>query len=249
MRQLVLQSRLAAGAPVTITGQDFHYLARVRRVRAGDELSLMDEAGTRWRSTVERLGEASLTLVPVREEEESGRAQPEITVYQSLPKGRRFDDAIRMLVQGGATRIVPVIAERSLVAQSSVEKRTERWDRIAREAMQQSGSERLVTIGEPVELGRITADDESVSLFLHTEPLAQRSLHRYLGRTPNAVELVVGPEGGFSDGEVVSLGEAGFSPLWLGRRVLRSENAGFFAVAAIRVIVLERPDWQGHDHP
>jgi 16S rRNA (uracil1498-N3)-methyltransferase len=244
MRQLVVDGVLRAGQPLLVTGDDYHYLARVRRIATGDTVRLMDAAGSRWEARVGTITDESLEVVPLAAAEEPADDPVFVTVYQAIPKGRRFDDAIRLLVQAGAGRIVPILTERTVVPQEATAKRSDRWERVAREAMQQSGAERPVEIGAAMPLSALRAASGAESLFLHTRPLAQHTLHRYLGRAPGAVEIVVGPEGGFSDSETSVLQEAGFNPLWLGRRVLRSENAAFFAVAAVRMLMLERDDWQ-----
>ena len=122
--------------------------------------------------------------------------------------------------------------------------RTERWERIAREAVQQSGAQRPVEVAEPVGLESIASAPRALSLVLHPEPLAQTTLHGYLGSIPDEIELVVGPEGGLCGDEIEELGSRGFQPLWLGPQVLRSESAALFAAAAIRILILERATWQ-----
>ncbi|MFW5788931.1 MAG: RsmE family RNA methyltransferase [Spirochaetota bacterium] len=259
MRQLQLSGALAAGRQVAITGDDYHYLSTVLRLRPGARLRAIDEAGARW--TLELLDNDGRRLLarveppaaadgpadgPAGERADALRrdALPPVTLYQAIPKGRTFDESVRALVQAGVTRICPVVTERTVVRPSGGSSRTERWRRIAREAVQQSGAARPAEIHEPRELSAVTATPESLSLVLHTEPLAQTSLHGYLGDTPNGIELVVGPEGGFSADELDGLIERGFSPLWLGPQVLRSESAALFAAAAMRILILERDWWQ-----
>lgn len=248
MRQLQLPGALAAGRQVAITGDDYHYLSTVLRLRPGARLRAIDEAGARW--TLELVDDDGRRLL-ARVEPAGDRAAaqrrdalPPVTLYQAIPKGRTFDESVRALVQAGVTRICPVVTERTVVRPSGGSSRTERWRRVAREAVQQSGAARPAEVFEPRELSTVTATPESLSLVLHTEPLAQTSLHGYLGDTPNGIELVVGPEGGFSGDELDGLIERGFSPLWLGPQVLRSESAALFAAAAMRILILERDWWQ-----
>ncbi|MFW6260406.1 MAG: RsmE family RNA methyltransferase [Spirochaetota bacterium] len=272
MRQLLLPGALDAGVRIALTGEDYHYLARVLRLRPGARLPALDESGARW--TLELLDDDGRRLLARVEPGTSeaaagddaasgcataaaaGRGSshaaagsptlsfPGITVYQAIPKGRAFDESVRALVQAGVTRICPVVTERTVVRPSGGSSRTERWRRIAREAVQQSGAGRPTEVLEPVELSAVAARSEALSLVLHTEPLAQTSLHGYLGDTPNEIELVAGPEGGFSADELDGLIERGFSPLWLGPRVLRAESAALFAAAAMRILILEREWWQ-----
>jgi 16S rRNA (uracil1498-N3)-methyltransferase len=246
MRQLLLPGERSAGQQLELTGDDYHYLARVLRLRPGDTVPAMDEAGTRWIAAL-LSDDGVRLLVRVDPMHTPHVTLPAITVYQAIPKGRKLDEPLRQLVQAGVTRICPIVTERTIVRAEGGSARLDRWRRIAREAVQQSGAERPAEVVEPLPLRDVRAADRALSLFLHTEPLAQTTLHGYLGDTPSVVELVVGPEGGFSESEIDTLRAAGFSSLWLGPQVLRTESAALFAVAAVRILVLERAHWQPAD--
>ncbi len=251
MVHLVVESELHEGSEFRPLGDDLHYLLRVRRLRTGASLSLMDGAGRRWDAVIDQCSDNAMVLRVVGQSDSTApRAEefsPAISVYQAIPKGRRFDDAVRLLVQGGASHIVPLLTERTIVDPSGNENKLERWRRVAREAAQQSGAEGLVSIDPPVHLPDVVIEPSASTFFLHTSPIADQTLHGYLGRTPQAIALLVGPEGGFSPGEIDELLDRGAEPVWLGPRILRSENAGFFAVAAVRVLLLERAVWQEHE--
>jgi len=80
-------------------------------------------------------------------------------------------------------------------------------------------------------------------LFFHQTPLDKGSLHGYLFSRPQAVGLVVGPEGGLSPAEVERLQARGARPVWLGPFVLRAETASLYAIAAVNTILQETPEW------
>lgn len=181
---------------------------------------------------------------------ESGLEEiPPIEVYQAVPKGRALDDVVRRCVEAGVTRVVPVYTDFSVATaqpeSSERNRREERLQRIARSAAEQCGAVRLPEIAPAVELSQIPsfAAKEDAAFFLHQEPLAEQSLHGYLEAAIRKVVLAVGPEGGFSPPELRLLEHKGFCPVYLGPQVLRAENAAFFAVAAIRVLLLERESW------
>jgi 16S rRNA (uracil1498-N3)-methyltransferase len=243
MRQLLLPGALAAGRQVELAGEDYHYLSRVLRKVPGDRLTAIDEVGRRWSVAVIADDGSRLTLLVETEVAPADRF-PRVTLYQAIPKGRKLDDVVRQLVQFGVHRICPLVTERTIVRPDEGSGRVERWRRIAREAVQQSGAGTPAEVLPPRDIGELRAQPGALSLVLHTEPLAQTSLHGYLGRIPDEVELVVGPEGGFAGTEISRLREAGFEPLWLGPQVLRSESAALFAAAAIRLLIVEYAHWQ-----
>ncbi len=171
-----------------------------------------------------------------------------ITLAQCLPKGPKMDQIVRQAVEAGVERIVPVLSSRSVATGDEGPGRLERWRRVAREAVQQSGSGAAPTVDAPVPLARLAdalgpAADGELRLFLHELPLASATLHRYCTVPPRSVVLCVGPEGGLSSEETSLLEAAGWKPLWLGPTVLRAETAPIFAVGALRMILLERASW------
>jgi 16S rRNA (uracil1498-N3)-methyltransferase len=122
--------------------------------------------------------------------------------------------------------------------------RITRWERVAREAVQQSGALAPVVIDAPAELSAVYPAKDALSLVLHEQPIAHDTLHDYLVRVPSLVELVVGPEGGLSGEEVTMLLSRGFKPLYLGPRVLRTETAAIFALGAVQMTIQEHDAWQ-----
>lgn len=245
MRQLLLPEVLSAGQRVELAGADYHYLAHVLRRGRGDEIDALDARGSRWRlSILDDGGDRFVARVAPSGDAEPEMHLPPITVYQAIPKGRKLDEWVRALVQAGVHKICPLVTDRTVVQPERGGTRVQRWQRIAREAVQQSGASRPVVVTEPRDLADVVPAADALSLVLHTEPIAQTTLHGYLGVIPNEVELLVGPEGGLTDVELESVLDRGFAALWLGPQVLRSESAALFAAAAIRILILERAHWQ-----
>jgi len=243
MRQLLLPGALAAGRRVELSGDDYHYLVRVLRTSPGDRFAAIDESGARW--LVQAVSDDGTRLVVRVVEDAAHEARfPRLTLYQAVPKASKLDDTIRRLVQFGVHRICPVITERTIARPDAAGARLDRWRRVAREAVQQSGADSPAEVLDPRPLHEIRPAAAALALVLHPEPLAQTSLHGYLGRIPDEVELVVGPEGGLTDAEVSHLREVGFEPLWLGPQVLRSESAALYAAAALRLLIVEYAHWQ-----
>ncbi len=244
MRHLLFRSALRIGETVQLSSSDAHYISRVLRLKEGDRFLALDSDGVLYTLRIATAGEGVSALV---EEERRGRGSSaqgvSVTLYQALPKGNRFSDVVRQAVQAGATRIVPLLTERAVVHADGAE-RMKRWERIAREAVQQSGAVNPVVIDPPAELDSIHSAPGALSLALHEKPIAQGSLHGYLERVPGCVELAVGPEGGFSDREIDLLLSRGFKPLYLGPRVFRTETAAVYALGAVQMIVEERDTWQ-----
>jgi 16S rRNA (uracil1498-N3)-methyltransferase len=179
---------------------------------------------------------------------------PPVVLLQALPKGQKMDLIVRQATEAGVSLILPFVADHSIsrvAAGSDAESKRERWERIAREARQQSGSDVPTRIAAPASLTaavdswRSFAQERGggAALLLHQDPLAQGTLHGYLSDDPPAVALAVGPEGGFSAAEAEWFIAAGFAPVIIGANVLRTETAALFAIAAVQTVLLEKASW------
>jgi 16S rRNA (uracil1498-N3)-methyltransferase len=245
---------------VRLEGDDYHYLVRVRRLAAGEFFPALLPGGgevlVRIRSVEGGFlaGECEAAGKEPASRAASGTALPPIILFQALPKGEKMDLIIRQAAEGGIAEIVPFVSEFcvSKIKDDSGAKKKSRWERIVREARQQSGSTVATAVRLPVSIDGLFAYWEELGrnrpgilgLLFHHLPLAEASLHGYLGTNPEAVALAIGPEGGFSQSETERFLAAGFEPLTIGDTVLRTETAALYGAAAIRVILWERNLWE-----
>jgi 16S rRNA (uracil1498-N3)-methyltransferase len=262
MRQFLLPSRFAGEPRITLSGKDFHYLTRVLRKREGDEVAAVTTDGARYTMRIEKVGRSScrIMLNPAAPGSPDGEAggmpasvtQPRVEVpalvlLQCLPKGRKMDLIVRQAVEAGVSRIIPLLSERTVALPEDSAGRLARWRRIAREALQQSGNARLTDIQEPMPVSRIEKlDRESEGgLFFHQEKIGEGSLHRALRVMEGArrISLLIGPEGGLSPAETRRLQDAGFTPVFFGDAVLRTETAAIYAIAAVNTLLREGETW------
>ena len=251
MKQFILSAMPDAGGLVYITGGDFHYLSRVKRLRPGAIFDALLPCGEPARIRVVSLADGCLTGEAVSEQRRASVPLPPLALFQALPKGAKMDLIIRQAAEGGVTEIVPFISAYSVSRPKDSIRRLERWRRIIREARQQSGSGTATGVREPAAFDALLEYWEElrgkyerpVGLLFHQDPLEQGSFHQYLDNYPDLVVLAVGPEGGFSPEEVSRCMVAGFKPLTMGDTVLRVETAALYAQAAIRIILLESASW------
>jgi 16S rRNA (uracil1498-N3)-methyltransferase len=248
MKIFVLPPGFSGGDFLELEGEDFHYLCRVRRLKPGDSLSAVDAEGNEYHLTMQEAGRKSCRL-RVQKKGSPRREEAAITLYQCVPKGTKFDLIVRQAVELGIAKVVPVRSRYSVPKIADEDGRLRRWRRIARQAVQQSGACGLPEIPGILSLTDIPDDfgkplgGKKTGIFFHQNPLAINSLHEYLSFIPEEIALVIGPEGGLSDGEAEFLMQTGFVPAYLGHRVLRTETAPVFAAAAVRIILLERERW------
>jgi 16S rRNA (uracil1498-N3)-methyltransferase len=269
MKQFLLPGPPDRDGLIRISGEDFHYLVHVRRFKAGDRFQARlpvsgDFPGPGVPVTLElrSLGQGVLTAAVTGAAGDPVPGLPPILLFQALPKGSKMDLIVRQAAEGALHEVVPFTAERSVAR--NLEDRGEkarRWNRIIREALQQSGSSTPTSLHPLLDVEGLfmywnelrAAHPGALGILLHQEPadsgesgegaLAEPGLHRYLSTIPEILALAVGPEGGFSPAEVSRFTAAGFKALRLGDTVLRTETAALYGAAAARVILLERGSW------
>lgn len=211
------------------------YVSRVHRLRAGARLLLFDPAASTEADAELVDGPAPDVWFRADALRPSGYRALPIRLIQGLGKADKPDEVIRAATALGAARVTLVQADRS-VARPPGERaaaRLERWRRIAIEAARQSGRGDIPALDGPVELGEVLAA-ASAPVRIALAPAAAPLFERLAAWTPRAaVELLVGPEGGFDDAEQRAAAAAGFLPASLGATTLRTELAGVAALGAL----------------
>jgi len=252
MKRFVLPKMPDPGGIVRLYEEDYHYLVRVRRIKAGLVFDAVLPDGTETR--VRALSTAGNILVGECMElsEKPPSPLPPIALFQGIPKGNRMDLIIRQAGEAAVSLVAPFVSEYSTVklGENAGEK-VNRWKRIVKEARQQSGSVIETTVKEPCGLDALLELWESqkkdyrrpLGILFHQAPLDKGTFHGYLDSVPDFVALAVGPEGGFSPREVSLFLTAGFKPLLMGDTVLRTETAALYGIAAARTILLESEEW------
>jgi 16S rRNA (uracil1498-N3)-methyltransferase len=220
--------RLKADGSLRLSKEESHHVYKVLRGREGDRIEVVDGTGRLFVAELAGKGEATV----LEERPVAGGAGDEevrVTLYQAVPKGRHMDLVVEKATELGVTRIVPMTTERGVVKLSEGDGKTRRWCRVAEAAARQSLQLRVPEVAEVVPFAEAVRDAQGIRVLLHNEP----------GRPPledvvascATVGLFVGPEGGWSDGELKVTREAGLSLASLGPYRLRSETAGIAAVA------------------
>jgi 16S rRNA (uracil1498-N3)-methyltransferase len=237
---------------INLSGDESHHLARVLRLRAGDEAFAFDGCGREYRCRVTAVDAHRAQLEIIEALADMVESPVALTLAQALAKGEKFDLIVQKATELGVRCIAPLITENVDVRLSDerAEKRAERWRRIALEALKQSGGRRLVDIRHPAALAdfiaSITLNERAAAepmLAAHKQPallvFSERggmSISEALSEVNHTQHVValVGPEGGWSDDELDLLESGGATFVTLGPRILRTETAALVAVTLIQ---------------
>ena len=237
MTRFHLDPGAVQGDRVTFGAAAAHHLGRVLRATVGDLVQAVAADGA--------LLSVRLTAIAPRRAEGQvvGRARLDtesplrLTLAQAVPKGDKMEGIVRMTTELGVSRLIPLLTERTVVRLEPARwaARLTRWQRVAREAAQQSGRAAVPEITPLRALSSWRPDPEGDGLlicFWEEEPAGLE------GRLPAgpcpAATLIVGPEGGLTAEEVRGLIDVGALVAGLGPRVLRTETAGAVAVALLQ---------------
>ena len=198
-----------------------HHLFKVLRGGSGDLIEVVDTAGRLFVAELREGGEA----VVLEELTAPAVADAEVSLYQAVPKGGRMDLVVEKATEVGVTSIVPLLTERGVV--SPREGKVGRWRRVAEAAARQSLRFDIPEVSDPVPFTEAVSRVGEQAVLLHNDP-GIPPVEAVVG-SPGA--LFVGPEGGWSQGELRLAGDAGMPFGSMGPYRLRSETAGIIAVA------------------
>ncbi len=215
-----------------------HHAGRVLRLRAGDAVQIFDGQGNARDASIGVIEGKHVLLCNLR----GGAAAPQpalhILLAQAMSSSEKMDWVVQKATELGAAEIVPVQTQRSVAKLSGdrAEKRAEHWRSVAISACEQCGRNTLPKLQAPQELGAWLNEmrDAPGAKFILL-PDGASSLHSQ-SRPQGRVTLLVGPEGGFTPGEAKLAQQAGFVPVLLGPRVLRTETAAIAGVAALQTL-------------
>lgn len=233
VHRLYSDQTLEPGSPARLEGRSAHYLGRVLRVAAGDNVVLFNGDGQDYACTVAQMRKDAVAL-DVRSRLPAKPESPlRITVVQAVSRGERMDLTLQKCTELGAAAFQPVWSERVEVRLKGekLERRLQHWRGVVVAACEQSGRAVVPDVLAPVALDAWAARPDAEARVL-LWPGADTSLAA--AECPGAVSLVVGPEGGFSDAERARLESAGVRTVRLGPRVLRTETAAPAAVAILQ---------------
>jgi 16S rRNA (uracil1498-N3)-methyltransferase len=223
-----------------ISGDDAQHLTRVLRVEAGEQYEISDNRNV-YLAEVETARKSHVVFQTI------SRIEPvappvQLILCAAIFKFDRFEWMIEKATELGVAQIVPLIAtrtERGL--DKAAHKRVERWRRIGLEASQQSRRDHLPEIGDPVSWKEAlaTSANHRYALEEKTGAKPMASAFPSARALSDAIALLVGPEGGWTDDERAGFTATGWTPVSLGPSILRAETAAIAGLAVVTAAWLE----------
>lgn len=216
---------------VVLKGDIIHQIRDVLRLQSGDHIAVLDNSGWEYDVTLERVAKEQATGV-ICGKKEIAEPSVKITLYQALIKSDKFEVVLQKGTEIGVSMFVPVICERC-VARHQGAKKQERWKKVIIEAAEQCGRGKLPTLQPTISFSDAcrAASGTSILAGIGADPTKLSDVLR--ADKSMAINLFIGPEGGFTADEEEFARSCGIRKITLGPRTLRAETAGLAASAAI----------------
>jgi 16S rRNA (uracil1498-N3)-methyltransferase len=238
------------GNEVTMTGPQAQQIARVLRMRPGDVIVILDNSGWEIETRLDAVDRDTVRGEVLRRRLAHSEPRTKITLYQAVLKSNHFEFALQKSTEIGTVEFVPIIADRCVVSDlEAVEKKRPRWEWIVQEAAEQCRRGRKPALRPALlfpqaceqarqsgGLSLIPWEEEgkqSLRTLLRDGPAGIGKSPRRQSWPPFAVNLFIGPEGGFTGEEIDLARRYGLLPVTMGARILRAETAGLIAAAMI----------------
>ena len=233
--RLFTPMHLAAGKHIELDDDNGHYVRTVLRLKKDAEIILFNGAGGEYLCTVGEVSRKTVLIHIDKWLERTVESPLLVILGLGISRGDRMDFSVQKAVELGVNQITPLLTERCVV-QFKGEKKPQRllhWQKIVQHAAEQSGRTTLPELTDIEYLKQWVSKQKGLKVFL--DPYAELTLTD-INPIDMQVTLLTGPEGGFSDQEREVTKVAGFIPVRLGSRILRTETASLAALAALQML-------------
>ena len=233
--RIYVDQALSSQSAITLTDEAGHYLSRVLRIRAGARCRVFNGRDGEFEATVISIDGSGVVIETGANCENDSNPAIEINLGLGLSRGERMDYAIQKSTELGVTSITPLFSDRCEVKlkPARVENRINHWRKVAISACEQSGRSEIPSINPPCNLSDwIKSDRENFCLLLDRS--GDTNLDKLNKQT--AIDLTIGPEGGFSTEEIALARASNFSIVRLGSRILRTETAPVVALSILQFL-------------
>lgn len=225
---------------VIITGTDVNHIKNVLRMKIGEELAVSNGVDQKEYRCAITSFEEDAVLCELRFIKEDGLELPaKIYLFQGLPKADKMELIIQKAVELGAYEIIPVACKRCVVKldEKKQKSKIQRWQGISEAAAKQSKRRVIPQIKDVMSFSQAVEYAKEMNLKLipyemqASEAMAETKKLIESAKSGDEIAIFIGPEGGFDESEVTKAFEAGIVPVSLGKRILRTETAGFTTIA------------------
>ena len=249
MQNFFIETSPAEDGIIRLSGADVNHMKNVLRMKPGELVQIQDGQGITYTCRISGYEDREAVLEILETKAADTELPSALYLFQGLPKGDKMEWIVQKAVELGAAGIIPFAAGRSVVRldEKKAEKKTARWQAIARSAAEQCGRAVIPEVSRPVSFAEALKQASELDVILIPYEL-ERGMEETAEiirniRPGQSVGIFIGPEGGFDAEEVEKAKAAGARPVSLGSRILRTETAGIAALS----ILMYHLESQGHN--
>ena len=253
MHKFFTPKELINGDVAKIIGDDVKHIYKVLRISEGEKVTLNNCEGVEYLGRVKSVSKQEVLIEILEKLELNNESNVKIYLFQGLPKSQKMDLIVQKGTELGITEFIPTITHRVDVKLKGEFKKLDRLNRIALEAAKQSKRSIIPKVLEPIEFDEVLDKINSLDLLIvpyeNANNFGIKTLINELRKENNIdsiknIGIFVGPEGGIEEDEIEKLKDKGAYIVTLGKRILRTETAGFVATSLIQY---ELSDLGGND--
>lgn len=221
---------------ITLSDDAFQHSVKVLRMPVDAELCLFNGDGNDYRAKLTAVSKRSAQARVYTASANHSESSLQVHLGQVISRGDRMDFALQKSVELGVSAITPLFSERCGVKLNGerLQKKLQQWQKVVISACEQSGRSIVPTVHEAVNLTDFVRDSYE-GLKLTLDPEAEVPLKQLANEQPMTdCRIIIGPEGGFTDEEVVQAAAENYKPIRLGPRILRTETAALTALSVLQ---------------
>jgi len=239
MQKFIIQKIEALPFKTSITGQDAKHIFKVLRKKTGDQMSITDGKGRDYNAVISMAMPDIIKIDIIEKLDSITESFINITLCSGMLKDKKMDFIIKHVTQLGIQKWIPFFCERSIPRPNikRIKNRKKRWESIAKESLKQCNRSCIPQISEPLSFKTFMEQSENHDLkiaFHETSNQKIKTVEKSI--SPKKIIILIGPEGGFSQKEILLAKEKGFLSHALGPRILRAETASIAACTLIQHI-------------
>lgn len=211
-----------------------HQIVRVLRLKMDSMVMVLDNHGQQYEVRLDKLDTQQCTGKIVQTLKIETEPKTRLHLMVALTQREKFEWILQKSCEIGVHKITPIMSERSIqISGSDFQKKKERWDRILKEAAEQSRRGMIPMLNAPLSIQAVFHDTAPIRLIAWENEQNRCLNDIFENQNSTEISLLIGPEGGFSEQEVESGNSLGWVPFSLGKRILRMETAAIVACALI----------------
>jgi len=230
---LFFVDNLSGGSSQLLDKDEAHHAIKVLRVKIGEEIMISDGSGNWISGPIEELGKKTL-LIKVSNQGQKKLNKPELVIVQAITKSDRNKEMLELITVAGVDRIIPWQSDRSISKWQSDS--ADKWELTIKESCKQARRVVMPKLSKSINSKQLAEELSSVpfSIIFH-EAASTNFSEVNIPSDISSIYLIIGPEGGITDEELLMLKGTTSNIVRLGAPVLRSAHAGFAALAAVQI--------------